>query len=283
MGLPDDFQFSQASLQDFAECHRRFQLRHLMELRWPAAEAEPIEAHEQRMILGQAYHRMVQQWLLGVPEDLIARHTSDPELQRWWQSTLAYRPVESFGGASEQALIRTEYTLSGQVAGYRLMAKYDVVVLLPSGRATILDWKTSAKRTPDDRLRGRLQSRVYPCVLVEAGQALNGGKAIQPASVEMIYWFPEAPQSPARFVYSEEQYRSDRGYLTRLIRQISEMGEADFHLTDDLQKCKYCVFRSYCGRGDEAGDLENMPAEWELQESVDDLTLDFEQISEIEF
>ncbi len=283
MGLSDDFQFSQASLQDFVECHRRFQLRYLMELRWPAAEAEPIEAQEQRMILGQAYHRMVQQWLLGVPEDLIARHTDDPELQRWWQNTLVYRPVESFGGASEQALIRTEYTLSGRVAGYRLMAKYDVLVLLPSNKATILDWKTSTKRTPDDRLRGRLQSRVYPFVLVEAGQALSGGGAIHPASVEMIYWFPEAPQSPARFVYGDDQYRSDHNYLTRLIEQISGMGDDDFRLTDDVQKCRYCVFRSYCGRGEEAGDLESMPAEWELQEGVDDVTFDFEQISEIEF
>ena len=283
MGLPGDFQFSQASLQDYVDCRRRFQLRYLMELRWPAAEAEPIETHEQRMVLGQAYHRMVQQWLLGLPEDLITRHTRDPELQRWWQNTLAYRPVESFGGGTDDALIRTEYTLATRLEEYRLMAKYDVLVVQPSGKATILDWKTSMKRTPDDRLRDRLQSRVYPYVLVEAGRALNGGEPVRAADVEMVYWFPEAPQSPARFAYGDARYREDRRDLIRLVGEIASLGEEDFHLTDDERKCQYCVFRSYCGRGEGAGQIENMPAEWELQEETDDLSLDFEQIGEIEF
>ena len=39
--LPADFHFSQGSLQDYVDCPRRFQLRYMMKLAWPAVEAEP--------------------------------------------------------------------------------------------------------------------------------------------------------------------------------------------------------------------------------------------------
>ena len=60
--------------------------------------------------------------------------------------------------------------------------------------------------------------------------------------------------------------------------EISSAGA--FPLTDDRNMCRFCVFRSYCDRGREAGD-------WTDSESVPDAQPDFdvnfEQISEIEF
>ena len=50
--LPDDFSFSQASLQDFEVCRRRFYLRYVLGLRWPASPAEPIDEHERRVRWG---------------------------------------------------------------------------------------------------------------------------------------------------------------------------------------------------------------------------------------
>ena len=38
MNLPPDFHFSQASLRDFLACPRRFLLRHIQRLAWPAIE-----------------------------------------------------------------------------------------------------------------------------------------------------------------------------------------------------------------------------------------------------
>ena len=38
--LPPDFHFSQRSLQDYVDCRRRFQLRYLQHLAWPAVEAK---------------------------------------------------------------------------------------------------------------------------------------------------------------------------------------------------------------------------------------------------
>ena len=66
MPLPPDFHFSQGNLQDYSDCPRRFQLRYLLELAWPAVEAEPADEFETRIRDGEAFHRMVQQHVLGV-------------------------------------------------------------------------------------------------------------------------------------------------------------------------------------------------------------------------
>ena len=57
MPLPPDFQFSQSSLQDFETCPRRFELRYLQRLSWPAIESEPIQVAERLAQLGADFHR----------------------------------------------------------------------------------------------------------------------------------------------------------------------------------------------------------------------------------
>ncbi|MCZ7553427.1 MAG: PD-(D/E)XK nuclease family protein [Anaerolineales bacterium] len=39
--LPEGFHFSQTNLQDYRECPRRFKLRYMLGLAWPAIESEP--------------------------------------------------------------------------------------------------------------------------------------------------------------------------------------------------------------------------------------------------
>jgi hypothetical protein len=284
MALPEDFQFSQASLQDFVTCPRRFQLRYLMELEWPAVEVEPIEEQERRMELGLTFHHMVHQHILGLPEAQLTRMAQDEDLRRWWQNYLTYQPVTSFGGPPEEVMRYPEIALVGQVAGYRLFAKYDLIVVTPGERAVIFDWKTSSRRGSERELVNRMQTRVYRFLLVQSGEHLNGGIAFGADEVEMVYWYPAFPASPARLPYDAPQYSDDHTYLTRLVKRIAAMGDDDFYLTDDVERCRYCPFRSYCDRGVEPGELENVTEAWEATEDdLDDLELDFEQISEIEF
>ena len=44
--LPEGFRFSQSSLQDYVDCRRRFQLRYLQNLAWPALQSEPALENE---------------------------------------------------------------------------------------------------------------------------------------------------------------------------------------------------------------------------------------------
>ena len=151
--LAPDYQFSQRSLQDYVDCRRRFQLRYLDQLAWPAVEAEPLIEHEQRLQAGAAFHRLVQRYLLGVPAERLsslveADRSGSGELKRWWQNFLEHADVTP----SENSLV--EGVLSAQIGSYRLLAKYDLIRWdedLPHGKVSIIDWKTSQIRPRRER------------------------------------------------------------------------------------------------------------------------------------
>ena len=89
-----DLQFSQSSLQDFVDCQRRFQLRYLLRLAWPAVESEPVMENERHMRMGAQFQQMTHQHLLGVPSERLANMLHDEILLGWWenyQAFLAYR------------------------------------------------------------------------------------------------------------------------------------------------------------------------------------------------
>jgi len=90
MNLPEGFIFSQGSLQDFVDCRRRFQLRYLKRLAWPALETEPALEAERYLQQGALFHRMVQQHLLGVPAERLSPAISSEDLGRWWANYLEF-------------------------------------------------------------------------------------------------------------------------------------------------------------------------------------------------
>jgi hypothetical protein len=270
-GLEVPFTFSQSSLQDYADCPRRFQLRYLERLVWPAVETEPVAETEIRQREGLQFHRMVQQLLLGVPAGRIAPMAASTDMARWWHNFVSRGP--DVQGSS----LSTEITLAAPVGQHRLVAKYDLVAL-QGRRAIVYDWKTYARRTRDEVLAARWQTRVYRALLIQAGSSLNGGRPFAPSDISMVYWFAEFPGEPATFNYDDVQFDRDWLAIRTLVEEISNA--TSFPLTEDTRQCRFCVYRSLCDRGDKAGLL----AESEGAESEDgDFHLDFEQLNEVEF
>ena len=285
MTLPDNFQFSQSSLQDFADCQRRFQLRYIQQRAWPAVEAEPAIDNELYMQRGARFHHMLHQYFLGVPAQHIANQVRDDEIvNRWWAN---FTDLSDFANLTGHKF--PEISLSAPIAEARIVAKYDLLTLTPgpspsgSGeQAIIYDWKTSRKQPKREWLIQRLQTRVYPYLLVRAGAQLNDGLAIKPKQIEMIYWYSDFPDQPAHFPYSQKQFKEDEAYLTRLIEEIRSISEEDAPLTEDERRCRFCIYRSLCNRGVGAGPLEEAEGDWESEEGFE-LELDFEHIAEIEY
>jgi CRISPR/Cas system-associated exonuclease Cas4 (RecB family) len=271
--LNPSFAFSQSSLQDYFDCPRRFQLRYIERLTWPAIETEPVMENERRQQEGQLFHRMVQQRLVGLPVEKLTRQATSPDLSRWWQNYLGYQ-FELDGFAKY-----TELALAAPIGTQHLLAKYDLVAILPGQKAIVFDWKTYHKRPKDEWMAVRMQTRVYRALLVQAGTYLNGGTPILPGQVEMVYWYADFPSEPTRFPYNVAQYKRDWDALTGIIKEISAL--RTFPLTEDEKKCAYCPYRSYCNRGGKAGALED--AEAEMETAAGEFNLNFEQIAEIEF
>jgi CRISPR/Cas system-associated exonuclease Cas4 (RecB family) len=265
---------SQSSLQDYMDCAQRFKLRYLDRLSYPAAETEPTLENEKHQQEGEYFHRLVQQHLIGIPAEQIAKFANTPNLQRWWENFHNDKDLSGLRGMSK---LYPEATLSAPLGKYRLLAKYDLIAVR-DGKAVIYDWKTYRKRPRNEWLATRMQTRVYRSLLVQAGAHLNNGKAFEPEEIEMIYWFADFPEEPARFPYNSAQFQRDWDALLKLSEEVASA--SSYPLTEDRQKCLFCTYRSYCERGIRAGDVEQAEAERDAEELFD---VNFEQIGEIAF
>lgn len=278
--LPPDFLFSQASLQDFLTCPRRFYLRYVRRLAWPWAASGEAFAAEQRLTLAQDFHHLAHQKALGIPDRLIEPlvQKRSAELYTWWTQLARFWQSEQEGALNGKR--SAEISLTAPLGQARLMAKYDLLVAHPDGRWTILDWKTAQRKPSLDRLRSLVQSRLYPYLLVRAAPGL-AGKDLDPQQVTMIYWFANDPTHPEQFTYSVAQFQADEDFLLRLSTEILGRQEADFELTQDERACAYCPYRTYCERPFRPSD----PAEDEEDSGLLQLSLpeDWEQIGEIEY
>jgi hypothetical protein len=274
----DRFEFSQSSLQDFVDCRRRFQLRYLQRVAWPALQAEPARENERHMQRGERFHRLAQQYLLGVPEARLTRMAEadeDKNLLRWWTNFIDCIPPDLDGAR------HVEVSLAAPLAELRLVAKYDLGLLRPDGSVVIYDWKTSQRRPKRASLLARLQTRVYPYVLVQAGAALSGGSSLDPRQVRMLYWFAEPDQPPELLEYSLARCQEDEQYLRDLVSQVRMLGPHEFEMSPSDKPCGYCVYRSLCSRGEKAGAL--LSAEEYEPDETGGLDFNLEQIGEIGF
>ena len=269
-----EFSFSQNNLQDFLECPRRFELRHLHKLSWPAVSSEPVLEMERHMQLGERFHQIVQQHQLGLQPETLETTLAELELARWWGDYLAH-PLQGLPSTRIPELF-----LQTHFEGYRFVAKFDLLAINPDEEAVIVDWKTNRQRPNRIALQTRAQTRLYPFLLVQSGAYLNKSKPVLPEQIRMVYWFTAQPDIPEIFQYSSQQYIEDCHTISEWLAQITHMAEIGFPLTTDIRLCKYCRYRSLCERGIRAGEW----AEIEEDESpLLDLNLDFDQIGEIQF
>ena len=288
--LPSTFAFSQSSLQSYVNCPRRFWLAYVEQLSWPALEAQPYDELEQQLRLGGQFHQLVERAEAGLAVDLLTDGLEYP-LDEWFESYLRHRPADL-----PTEVVEVERVLSVPLAveggQYRLAARYDLIAVGGEGadrRAVILDWKTNKRVTRCSTLQQRMQTLVYPFVLVEASAGLPWGPLL-PEQVEMRYWFTAAPAEAVAFRYSNDLHEANRERFEHLLNEILRgEGERDFCKvpdTDENRKrfCSYCIYRSRCDRGTEAGNLEEYDEE-EFSDVDLERALEFtlEEVQELAF
>ena len=95
MILPADFDFTQGNLQDYLDCPYRFYMRYILHTKWPALVVGDALEFEARGQAGGRFHRLVQQYMLGVPQERIndmADEDPNPDLRAWWDGFLSHVP-----------------------------------------------------------------------------------------------------------------------------------------------------------------------------------------------
>jgi hypothetical protein len=274
VNLPDDFQYSASCLQDFVDCPRRFYLRYGMGLAWPALVTVPAQEREQHLLAGTAFHRLVQQHLVGVPPERLAEFARDGRLAQWWENYLNAGRIACLSGRRY-----VEFALSAPLGGRRLVAKYDLLVVGEDGCLTIVDWKTSLRRPKRETLLAQAQTRVYRYVLSLAGGELLGGASVHPEAIRMLYWFAEFPDQPEELAYDAGRLQADGEILLRMVEEIEGRDKLDdFEEAVRSETCKACNYSSYCERG-------GSPIAWEDAEEAgeEELKVDFDAVGEIAY
>ncbi len=265
----DEFVFSQSALQDYTDCPRRFELRYLLDVRWPAQETAQALQYEAGQQQGQAFHHLAHQHALGVPAEALTPTITDDELRVWWQRYLHWQaanlPDERY----------PELTLTASIGEWMLMAKYDVVAKLTDETVLIVDWKTGRPQKRD-WLANRMQTLVYPFVLAKAGDWLNGNQPISPERIRFVYWFAETGET-VEFLHTAETLQQAETRLTSLLQAIT--ASSRFELTTVERRCRFCAYRSLCERGEMPGDLDEL----EDEEPLSNFSLDLNEIEEISF
>lgn len=278
--LAEDFTFSQRSIQDYLDCQRRFELRYLRKLRWPAVTSEPIDEYEKLTLLGTRFHQLVYRERSGMDPELLLSYTRDPILRGWFENYLTYFPrpdlTESFA----------EISLAGSwQKQYRMMAKYDLVYRSSGKGYRIVDWKTTRNRPGRDRWQNRVQTALYPLLFSAVGSELFPESDFFQDGLEMVYWYPEFPTQPEIFTYSREQAEEDRLKLLEILSEIASKPAApeEFPKTENTERCRFCVYRSFCGRGKKAGILDDELAAALDEEDLNLNNIDFDEINVIKY
>ncbi|MCX6054685.1 MAG: PD-(D/E)XK nuclease family protein [Chloroflexi bacterium] len=250
MLLPESFLFTQQNLQEYNDCHRRFYLREIRNIDWPAIESEPVREQEALILLGSQFHLLCQQFFSGIPVEDLDTQITHPEVKIWWQNFLQLKLSPA------QGILLPEKLITIPFLDFRLAAKYDLLYLKPNGTITIYDWKTSKNQPQRKFLFKRLQSVVYPFVAAVFNHSTSIEKRVHADQIDMIYWYTAFPDLQIQFQYSTGQFQTDQEMLEKLMIEIASKGEAEFFLTDDEKSCSYCRYRSLCSRGICAGVLD---------------------------
>lgn len=274
---PLSLDLNQSSLQDFLDCPRRFELSALQELHWPAAHSAPLAKFEGLTELGSNFHHLCHQFFLGIDADLISSSLASQEIQQLWKSFLPFgKSLLPYPRYFEQ-ILRIPFK------NHFLVGKFDLIVQRAADDFLIIDWKTASNKPSRTVLANRVQTFLYPLIFQKAGGDLFGSREISPAEITMQYWYPLSSDPEEVFPYSETVHQEVLGKLSDHFAEIEKLIESDqtFPLTDDHERCTFCIYRSYCERGHQ---LRPVPPGADLEgEDLSNVHFDLEIIKEIEF
>ena len=255
--------FSQSALSIFNNCRRRFRYRYLDGLYWPA-EWGMNEEVKNDLKQGRQFHLLAERYYGQTLGETVLE--SNQLLQSWLNR------LKSF--CLSKNVVSAEQELRFQKNNLKLLAKYDLLKYDKSNKKLrIYDWKTDKKSLPEKDIENSMQSRFYLYLLYEAGYDYFAPAYELKSMPELIYWNPRYPGQSIQIHYSKSDFESDKDYFNELITEI--LSEAEFPLTDDLNKCRFCEYRPICrGKKTESKEL--------IEEDLD-LDLDWEALEEVEF
>ena len=188
-------------------------------------------------------------------------------------------PLGGAIGASSRRLcprgpVFGETMLSVPLAGRRLVAKFDRVVLADDGRAWIFDWKTAPQKARASRLCPKLANAGLSLCLGRGRRGLERGPRARARRRGVGLLARAVPAGLCQpIAYSAAEHDRAGALLSEAIVAIEALPDAGAYAkTDDEGECQRCAFHTYCNRPAARSD------DWDIDEDE----LEWEQIPEAE-
>jgi len=277
MNIPENFKFSASNLKDYLDCPRRFELRYLMFLDWPAIQSEPVLEREHFIEEGKAFHHIIYQFLCGIPAEKLTPFIKGNNLSRWWRSFISHQSQLLVDGQQ-----MPEFKVVVPFKGFILTGQFDLLVRTPESHFIIYDWKTTSSKPNMHAMRRGIPSRLYPLLVSLTGQEILSKYSCNPDEIEMVYWFPDYPENTILLNYSNYQFQEDIEFFKSLLNQIAVTGPGNFLMTPERERCLFCQYRSLCDRGVTSGDW-NQNEESATLDADASIEIDLDLTPEIEY
>ncbi len=241
---------SQAHLNLFEACPRKFQHLYLDQLAVPAS---PLQ--QERARWGNQFHLLMQQRELALP--LAPLLDTEPQLESTFQALEQVAPELFIPQPSAQRDAEHSRSLSQQ--GFLLTAVYDLLITTPE-QAQIIDWKTYLRPRARAELARDWQTRLYLFLLAATSD-------YAPEQIRLTYWFVQVSPQPQAltFTYSRQQHEQTSQALEALLTDL-EAALSCYHHGELLPQvepqaglCPSCPFSRRCDRLASAATL---PPEW---------------------
>ena len=255
------FRFSQSSLSAYAQCRRRFWLRYVRRIQWPAPLSQEMDLWERAVERGALFHHWMHQDGIGVDVDAWAQEHEDELLVRWWRN---WRQTPAPQPAGQ---VLSEVQLSVPLLSHRLLAQFDRIVVAEGGGIWIGDWKTGQCIPAVRDLADSWQTWVYRYVALEASAVLSGERGVRPEDIVLVYWHANAPAALEPISYSAPQHDEARSKIERAIAEIEGLPRQEdaFPMTENRRECRRCRYASLCQRAEgksEVLDVEDEERAW---------------------
>lgn len=265
-----DFIFSANNLKDYLECPRRFELKYILKQNWPAISSQPVQEMEFRIHQGNRFHQVANQYLSGVPIEILASSINDPDLLLWFTNFHKFiKPYLEYPYYSE-------FLLTISLEDYRLIAVFDFIAQISDSEILIIDWKTTTRRPKTEFYLQSVQTLLYPLIVFENQNTIFSQENHQKNKmISMAYWFPNFPESTVSLNHIDTNHNSSKKVISTLISEIVEKEPGEFEKTNNNEHCSYCQFRSLCERGIVAGNENENPSDNEDPYGIEKINFDF--------
>jgi len=250
--------FSATTLQDFIDCKRKFKLKYIDHLSWPAPLSQLNTKYSEAITRGRKFHQLIQQHFIGIPDYELFNSIQDHTVRQWLKNALSFEI-----SSEKQTKKMVEYHVSYINKGVLLTGVIDLLLISPDSGMKIIDWKTGLSKPNLDRYKSRIQTRLYPYLLLQSPAfSANRFEGLKTQEITFNYWFTNFPEHSLSFTYDRQNFNQDDAYFDDLITTITLTPVEEMLMTHNIDLCRSCPFQLYCGR--------NIQADYfDIQESDD--------------